>query len=36
LTQGMRKTRRATLWQRSPEGWKILYHQGTVIAEDAP
>ena len=35
LTQGTRKTRRATLWQRSPQGWKILYHQGTVIAENA-
>jgi hypothetical protein len=31
LTQGTRKTRRATLWQRSLEGWKILYHQGTAI-----
>jgi hypothetical protein len=33
LTQGTRKTRRATLWQCSPRGWKILYHQGTVIAD---
>lgn len=31
LLQGSRTTRRATLWRRSSEGWKILYHQGTVI-----
>jgi hypothetical protein len=33
-TPGMgraRKTRRATLWQRTQEGWQILYHQGTVV-----
>jgi hypothetical protein len=28
-----RMSRRATLWRRSPQGWKILYHQGTLIAE---
>jgi hypothetical protein len=27
---GARKTRRATIWQRTGEGWKIVYHQGTV------
>jgi hypothetical protein len=27
-----RKTRRATLWQHTKEGWKIMYHQGTVVA----
>ena len=26
-----RITRRATVWQRTPEGWKIVYHQGTVV-----
>jgi hypothetical protein len=26
-----RWTRRATIWQRSADGWKIVYHQGTVI-----
>lgn len=26
-----RRTRRSTIWQRGPEGWKILYHQGTII-----
>jgi len=31
LTQGQRVTRRATLWRRAAEGWKIVYHQGTVV-----
>jgi hypothetical protein len=33
LKQGERITRRATLWRRTAEGWKIVYHQGTVIAD---
>jgi hypothetical protein len=32
LRQGERITRRATIWQRSPEGWRILYHQGTIVS----
>lgn len=35
LLQGERMTRRATLWQRSPAGWKTLFHQGTVVQEPA-
>ena len=31
LVQGARVTRRATLWRRSKTGWKVLYHQGTVV-----
>ncbi len=31
LLQGVRVTRRSTIWRRTPEGWKILYHQGTVV-----
>jgi hypothetical protein len=31
LLQGRRVTRRATLWRRSTTGWKILYHQGTLV-----
>jgi hypothetical protein len=27
----IRKTRRSTLWQRTEEGWKIIFHQGTII-----
>ncbi len=32
LAQSTRTTRRATIWRRTAEGWKILYHQGTVVA----
>lgn len=34
LLQGERLTRRATIWNRSLEGWRILYHQGTIVAAD--
>jgi hypothetical protein len=33
LLQGARVTRRSTIWRRTPSGWKILYHQGTVVAQ---
>ena len=33
LLQGERKSRRATIWQRSASGWKVLFHQGTVVQE---
>jgi hypothetical protein len=33
LRQGARLTRRATLWRRTAQGWKIVYHQGTVVAD---
>lgn len=33
LIQGNRVTRRATIWRRTVDGWQILYHQGTVVAE---
>ena len=33
LIQGQRVTRRATIWRRAPEGWQIVYHQGTVVAQ---
>jgi hypothetical protein len=29
----VRVTRRATVWQRTEEGWKILYHQGTIMQD---
>jgi hypothetical protein len=29
LFQGERVTRRTTIWRRTADGWKILYHQGT-------
>lgn len=31
LQQGQRITRRATLWRRTAQGWKIVYHQGTPV-----
>lgn len=32
LDQNGRRTRRSTIWRRDPDGWKILYHQGTIIS----
>ncbi len=34
LVQGERVTRRSTLWRRTAEGWKILYHQGTIVQNE--
>ena len=31
LHQGPRVTRRATIWERTPSGWRALYHQGTLV-----
>lgn len=35
LHQGLRVTRRATIWRRTTSGWKIVYHQGTIVAPEA-
>lgn len=32
LTEPTRKTYRTTLWRREEACWKIVFHQGTVIA----
>jgi hypothetical protein len=32
LQQGPRMTRRLTLWRNDGGSWKILFHQGTVVA----
>lgn len=29
----VRVTRRSTIWRRSAEGWKIVYHQGTIVQD---
>ena len=29
-----RLSRRSTLWRHSAQGWKVLYHQGTLISGD--
>lgn len=34
LRQGDRLTRRATIWRRTEQGWKIVFHQGTVVAAE--
>lgn len=31
LLQGERRSRRSTLWERTPDGWRALYHQGTLV-----
>ncbi len=31
LLQGDRMTRRSTIWRRTDQNWKIVYHQGTVV-----
>ncbi|HVG28390.1 MAG TPA: hypothetical protein VM864_01585 [Pyrinomonadaceae bacterium] len=33
LNQGGRLTRRSTIWRRTAEGWKIVYHQGTLVED---
>ena len=33
LQHGTRRTRRSTIWQRTAEGWKIVYHQGTIVQD---
>jgi len=33
LQDHQRLTRRATIWRSTPEGWKIVYHQGTIVQE---
>ncbi len=34
LNQAGRRTRRATIWQSSGAGWRILYHQGTIVSAE--
>ena len=33
LQDNVRLTRRATIWRKTPGGWKIVYHQGTVVQD---
>jgi hypothetical protein len=33
LRQGVRLTRRATIWRQTNEGWKAIYHQGTLVEQ---
>ncbi len=34
LQQPQRLTRRATIWQQTPSGWQVLFHQGTIVTTD--
>ncbi len=34
VRQAERLTRRATIWQSTAEGWRILYHQGTIVSAE--
>ena len=33
LQNRIRLTRRATIWRWTPDGWKALYHQGTIVQD---
>ena len=33
LRQPGRLTRRTSIWRRTDAGWKIVFHQGTVVAD---
>ena len=32
LTEPDRMTRRTTIWKHTSNGWKIVFHQGTIIS----
>jgi hypothetical protein len=34
LQDRKRLTRRATIWRRTADGWKIVYHQGTIVEDE--
>src|ERR1035441_675141 len=33
LQDNVRLTRRMTIWRKPLEGWKIVYHQGTIVQD---
>jgi hypothetical protein len=33
IQDGIRKTRRLTIWQHAEADWKIVFHQGTVVQD---
>ncbi|HTU51373.1 MAG TPA: hypothetical protein VMF56_12300 [Acidobacteriaceae bacterium] len=33
LQHKTRKTRRSTIWRQTTDGWKIVYHQGTIVQD---
>ena len=36
LDQNGRITRRTTIWRRIPDGWQIVFHQGTMVSAAPP
>lgn len=34
LQDSTRLTRRATIWQRTGDDWKVVYHQGTIVEDE--
>jgi predicted RNase H-like HicB family nuclease len=34
LQDHQRLTRRATIWRSTADGWKIVYHQGTIVQDE--
>jgi len=34
IQKKIRKTRRTTLWRRTKVGWKIVFHQGTIVEDE--
>ena len=32
LQDHTRRTRRTTIWRRTADGWKIIFHQGTIVS----
>ena len=34
LQDHKRLTRRATIWRRTADGWKVVYHQGTIVEDE--
>jgi hypothetical protein len=33
LQDHVRLTRRSTIWRSTPDGWKIVYHRGTIVQD---
>jgi len=33
LQHETRRTQRSTIWHRPQDGWKIVYHQGTIVQD---
>ncbi len=34
VQDGSRRSRRSTIWERVGDGWKIVFHQGTLVEDE--